>query len=54
MRVEFSVFYFLCCNGSLHNELTLKMQNIDITQSTTAQLRFKKKELKTKLQQKDE
>ena len=37
--------------GSLNNNLTLTMKNIDVTQDTIAQLRYEKKELKTKLQQ---
>ena len=37
-------------NGSLSNELKLRMKNIDVTQATTSQLRTEKKELKTKLQ----
>ena len=41
----------LLSNVNLNNELTLKMQNIYVTQATTAQLRAKKKEPETKLQQ---
>ena len=42
-RVVFFVLYFLCCNCSLNNELTLKMQNLDVTQATPSQLRPKKR-----------
>ena len=33
--------------GRINNNLTLKMQNIDFAQETTAQLRANKNELKT-------
>ena len=42
MRVVFFVFYSLFCNGSLNNNPTLTMQNIDFTQEITAQLRSNK------------
>ena len=42
----------LLSNGSLNNDLTLTIQNIDFTQATTAQLRSDRRELGTKLQQK--
>ena len=39
----------LLANVSLNNELTLIIQNIDVTQENTAQLRSEKKEIKKKL-----
>ena len=47
-------YAMLLANGSLNNVLTLTMQNIDVTEAPTAQLRADKKELKTKSQQKYE
>ena len=40
-------------NVSLNNELTLTIQHIDVTQTTTEKLRDKKKLPETKLQQAD-
>ena len=38
----FFVLYFLCDVYSLNSQLTLTIQNIDVTQETTAKLRSKK------------
>ena len=68
VRVIFSVLffyivlfmlYFSCCIFpysiySLYSELTLTMQNIDVTQETTSQLRADQNWLKTKLQKRAE
>ena len=57
--LHFSVSYFSCCIFPyyiyiLNSEITLTMQNIDVTQESTEQLRANKKELEKKLQQKTE
>ena len=41
-------------NGSLNNEITLTIKNIDVTQANIAQLRAKKRELEATLQQREE
>ena len=51
---NFSVLYSSCCIFTygiyiLDSEITLTIQNIDVTQENTAQLRSEKKEIKKKL-----
>ena len=44
---QYALFLY---NGSLNNELTLTIQYLDVTQETTSQLTYDKKELNKKLQ----
>ena len=50
-HIDFFILYFPYCIQSLDSEITLTMQNIDVTHKTTEQLRYGKRELETKLQQ---
>ena len=50
-HVVFFVLYFPYCIYGLNSELTLTIQNIDVTQETTEQLRYKRKKIETKFQQ---
>ena len=44
----------LLANGSLNNYLTITIQNLDVTQTSKAQVRAKRKELETKSKQTSE